>query len=191
MRGATYNLRVYGLKHKFQSTPPVRGATPYIEETYDSDGFQSTPPVRGATRQAPRVSRAPPEFQSTPPVRGATLVQSETIEDTLISIHAPRAGGDFKGRYGRAKDKYFNPRPPCGGRPNNAYSHANSSNDFNPRPPCGGRRVFLTHMLSTPQISIHAPRAGGNFKAVFIALHKTVHFNPRPPCGGRRLGKRQ
>ena len=81
--------------------------------------------------------------------------------------------------------RYFNPRPPCGGRPLftisfNLYLAFQSTSsvwrttgtqikaikgfvDFNPRPPCGGRP---------------APRAG---------LTCGDDFNPRPPCGGRRV----
>ena len=37
--------------------------------------------------------------------------------------------------------RYFNPRPPCGGRPER-LPHGNCPADFNPRPPCGGRPLF-------------------------------------------------
>ncbi len=38
-----------GLAFKFQSTPPVRGATAWVADFGGIQGFQSTPPVRGAT----------------------------------------------------------------------------------------------------------------------------------------------
>ena len=56
----------------FQSTPPVRGATPLLSPFAGGDAFQSTPPVRGATSGLRQISRSL---------------------------------------------RYFNPRPPCGGRP--------------------------------------------------------------------------
>ena len=34
----------------------------------------------------------------------------------LISIHAPRAGGDDRRMYIKVVSDHFNPRPPCGGR---------------------------------------------------------------------------
>ena len=103
----------------------------------------------------------------------------------IISIHAPRVGGDST-----------NLPKHCGP----AY--------FNPRPPCGGRRYFLLPLLRLEGISIHAPRVGGDlflssgfrpaskfqstppvWGATLIrpddGLH-VRHFNPRPPCGGRR-----
>ena len=38
-------------------------------------------------------------------------------EEKEISIHVPRVEDDYNKLYGREKTKYFNPRPPCGGRP--------------------------------------------------------------------------
>ena len=61
---------------------------------------------------------------------------------------------------------YFNPRPPCGGRPGAKRSRRWKNTHFNPRPPCGGRHLRLTR-----------PRERGN-------------FNPRPPCGGRLSEKK-
>ena len=34
-------------------------------------------------------------FQSTPPARGATLILSKVVPSAVISIHAPREGGDL------------------------------------------------------------------------------------------------
>ena len=80
----------------FQSTPPVWGATRYFQGfQIFATLFQSTPPVWGATGDPtlPRYRGA--GFQSTPPVWGATKVMAiEQVAD-MISIHAPRVGGDF------------------------------------------------------------------------------------------------
>ncbi len=35
--------------------------------------------------------------------------------------------------------RYFNPRPPCGGRPVSYVDRKTAQQNFNPRPPCGGR----------------------------------------------------
>ena len=82
--------------YKFQSTPPVRGATRrrHAQDTKANQIsihapraggdqhctsfigldyiFQSTPPVRGATIYRSLLRHIPVAFQSTPPVRGAT-----------------------------------------------------------------------------------------------------------------------
>ena len=58
--------------------------------------------------------------------------------------------------------KYFNPRPPWGGRLGSKRSRYQCQH-FNPRPPWGGRPI-KGNQKSTP----------------------TRYFNPRPPWGGRR-----
>ena len=80
---------------------------------------------------------------------------------------------------------YFNPLPPCGGRP--ATEHiVDSPEDFNPLPPCGGRHRCCVDCLwklifqSTPSVwreTITFPKSSRDF----------ANFNPLPPCGGRRL----
>ena len=79
--------------------------------------FQSTPPVRGATPSRYAWGLVYILFQSTPPVRGATDCGDCLYEVWNISIHAPRAGGDQSKRIYSVDAKDFNPRPPCGGRP--------------------------------------------------------------------------
>ena len=58
---------------------------------------------------------------------------------TVISIHAPREGGDSKALQPAAIHFYFNPRPPR-----------------------GGRHIGVARSFLTGQISIHAPREGGD-----------------------------
>ena len=61
---------------------------------YRIEKFQSTPPVRGATAEAEATRSLIQAFQSTPPVRGATTKAHVLKRLSEISIHAPRAGGD-------------------------------------------------------------------------------------------------
>ena len=81
--------------NQFQSTRPVRGATP--SRTIQSSAllFQSTRPVRGATRMMTLMVSSS-RFQSTRPVRGATRPDEQGRGRADISIHAPRAGRDSK-----------------------------------------------------------------------------------------------
>ena len=56
-----------------------------------------------------------------------------------ISIHSLRVEGDAA-IYSKQKiRRYFNPLPPCGGRPVIRCITEPKSADFNPLPPCGGR----------------------------------------------------
>ena len=79
----------------FQSTLPVRGATLTNDTATEAAVlFQSTPPVRGATLCPANYGCFLKAFQSTPPVRGATVMAALLRCPVVISIHAPRAGGD-------------------------------------------------------------------------------------------------
>jgi len=137
--GATIPEVVLDLVREFQSTPPVWGAT-FARVPFDGTfSFQSTPPVWGATPYSPPL---PPGglFQSTPPVWGATRGGHKGVPFLpVISIHAPRVGGDVT-----------------------MVQSALRLEDFNPRPPCGGRRITPSRTPKALWISIHAPRVGGD-----------------------------
>ena len=101
----------------FQSTPPARGATYRL---FDGSGYQyisihapreggdlpaerdtrptttnfNPRPPRGGRRNSTKGRNANTKFQSTPPARGATLCFAPGSRYFLISIHAPREGGD-------------------------------------------------------------------------------------------------
>ena len=100
----------------FQSTPPARGATERnVRDGADASNFNPRPPrggrllrcaypcrsayfnprpPRGGRRQGSSRQAASAAFQSTPPARGATISCPGRAAGVLISIHAPREGGD-------------------------------------------------------------------------------------------------
>ena len=78
----------------------------------------------------------------------------------------------------------FNPRPPHGGRPGTDACGAGAVG-FNPRPPHGGRPAAPGHQVAGVDVSIRAPRTGGDRSRELE--HPEVGFNPRPPHGGRRM----
>ena len=107
-----------------------------------------------------------------------------SLSGLIISIHAPRVGGD-----GTAS----------------AFDLHRGISIHAPR--VGGDRMPEVHRLDLMAISIHAPRVGGDphggypvFMAGVISIHAhrvggdgltqvqladELDFNPRPPCGGR------
>ena len=111
-------------------------------------------------------------------------------------------GSAVRGRY-----RYFNPRPPRGGRHRRVATRKCCTVNFNPRPPRGGRRGALFWRMVKSDISIHAPREGGDVRwqtsstsrflfqstppargATYVGKHHQpadFYFNPRPPRGGR------
>ena len=102
-----------------------------------------------------------------------------------ISIHAPREGGDHHMARRDADHQHFNPRPPRGGRQQHTSATSRPSavqstppargatarsgldptldGHFNPRPPRGGRPKVFANQQKFLDISIHAPREGGDF----------------------------
>ena len=73
--------------------------------------FQSTPPVKAATPDA-AFQIGWRKFQSTPPVKAATYFSNPYSEYRYISIHAAREGGDDAVRGVLEYISNFNPRRP-------------------------------------------------------------------------------
>ena len=104
--------------------------------------------------------------------------------------------------------RYFNPRPPRGGRlilpyllnllnlfqstPSARRATAkcppsgSTAKDFNPRPPRGGRLLPLLMMFHILTYFNPRPPRGGRLQ-FRRRLSDEGYFNPRPPRGGRRL----
>ena len=145
------------------------------------------------------------QFQSTPPARGATALEAIINGENHISIHAPREGGDYADCRVSDGGRYFNPRPPRGGRRHTLY-HSCDSRNFNPRPPRGGRpddgktqgadqlfqstppargatlAAFLGRLFG--RISIHAPREGGDLELGIVGRSVKVISIHAPREGG-------
>ena len=110
----------------------MRGATCLLRDCTYTGKFQSTHPMRGATDEILRRLRQL-TFQSTHPMRGATgTVLADALGHDLISIHAPHAGCDIDSSEEIAMTKNFNPRTPCGVRPDR-YECIFYYKNFNPR----------------------------------------------------------
>ena len=125
-----------------------------------------------------------PKFQSTPPARGATDDLDDSPSGACISIHAPREGGDQKGALSCAVAIYFNPRPPRGGRPRQKKSTVPYPL-FQSTPPARGATFAGVGVPEVFDISIHAPREGGDgYESGPQGLYH--NFNPRPREGGDR-----
>ena len=146
---------------KFQSTLPLRGATVKTTTPITTfELFQSTLPLRGATICPGRTDRSNHNFnprspcgerqtrrkefvrlrtfQSTLPLWGATSRSEKLSLPLEISIHAPPVGSDENGYHSAGKNRYFNPRSPCGERLLPSRGRVGRLH-FNPRSPCGER----------------------------------------------------
>ena len=122
-----------------------------------------------------------------------------------ISIHAPRAGRDAIVMFPPALKTYFNPRAPCGARPTSSVGRQTVILFQSTRPvrgatlegvkgghsfiisihaPRAGRDAKAVHAAATAMISIHAPRAGRDVEIGGVRF-VIAYFNPRAPCGAR------
>ena len=117
-------------------------------------------------------------------MRGATSAAQLSHSSWLISIHAPHAGRDGHAGLFLRRQKHFNPRAPCGARPN-ASPFRFFATYFNPRAPCGARLSMVNASFLCYGISIHAPHAGRDGR-IRVRCLSDLHFNPRAPCGARR-----
>ena len=81
----------------------------------------------------------------------------------IISIHAPRKGGDVSIAKADGIIKNFNPRPPRGGR-HFCWREGIESLSFQSTPPARGATVGIPNANTDKKISIHAPREGGDSK---------------------------
>ena len=188
----------------FQSTPPARGATVINHRIADLENisihapreggdagrhgcpsalsnFNPRPP-RGGRPIVGSSSTIGSKFQSTPPARGATALSSSEISQQVISIHAPREGGDRHLGQAAGTVKYFNPRPPRGGR-RACDGGGCFISYFNPRPPRGGRLGAEHDLCPLLHISIHAPREGGDQYTTY-PMTFCVGFQSTPPARG-------
>ena len=124
---------------RFQSTSPVWGTTLAVLFVYlylaisihvprvgDDNAAHGVYGILSISIHVPRVgddgnsstAYIPcTQFQSTSPVWGTTKEYNDIISSLDISIHVPRVGDDVQPAGLEWIWGYFNPRPPCGGRP--------------------------------------------------------------------------
>ena len=95
MRGATRHSRESTLPSIFQSTLPMRGATPrWTTFCQVKRNFNPHSPC-GERRDVCPSGDGYYSFQSTLPMRGATRLIKSHITRSVISIHTPHAGSDL------------------------------------------------------------------------------------------------
>ena len=143
----------------------------------------------------PRVEDDPDEnlrhelgekFQSTSPVWRTTKYCPNCGAIMDISIHVPRVEDDGDKQPHGHHYIYFNPRPPCGGRPTRPIAIA-IANIFQSTSPVWRTTEDDYCPQSFVAISIHVPRVEDDSPAT-VLQNRSRNFNPRPPCGGRLRG---
>ena len=123
-------------------------------------------------------------FQSTSSAWRTTHPAALSLGPEPISIHVLRVEDD-RGKFRKGqKKRYFNPRPPCGGRHRRDYT-ATVPTAFQSTSSVWRTTECRCFSSKSKKISIHVLRVEDD---AFSAprLYWTPYFNPRPPCGGRR-----
>ena len=103
--------------------------------------------------------------------------------NTLISIHAPRAGARPSIRGSHAEERTFQSTRPVRGRDAKSTLNVPIGINFNPRAPCGGATGCHVSVLCSSQISIHAPRAGARLGQQLKTLGTEIFQSTRPVRG--------
>ena len=167
----------------FNPRPPCGGRLRKLDLLRGRGRFQSTSPVWRTTGEHYEAYRQKHRFQSTSPVWRTT--QSS--------------------RRGRGGGNHFNPRPPCGGRPNpdsrkrSKERFQSTSPVWRTTPTVSVSATYRQFQSTSPvwrttqsrgrggeeeKISIHVPRVEDD-KIPQEKRNRSIYFNPRPPCGGR------
>ena len=100
-------------------------------------------------------------FQSTFPLRGATTRRDKTADAEKISIHVPLAGSDKPLDPPAPPTRNFNPRSPCGERPD-SHTVTASGSIFQSTFPLRGATFPVAVWRYAADISIHVPLAGSD-----------------------------
>ena len=106
----------------------------------------------------------------------ATNTTPKATSAITISIHALRGEGDASKESALSRFRYFNPRPPWGGRRELAVT-AELEDNFNPRPPWGGRQKALEDATKQYGISIHALRGEGDWSHSYIPAKRLISIH--------------
>ena len=192
---------------KFQSTHPLRGATPrpcrssrrpthfnprtpcgvrLVGTRQDNidDRISIHAPLAGCDTAGRKWTRRDGGFQSTHSLRGATgIIMSGTSAERKISIHAPLAGCDAFVFFARRAYGISIHAPLAGCDHPDQYRRLNQPISIH-APLAGCDACLLNNRLAV-QISIHAPLAGCDHEDSTPTALRT-YFNPRTPCGVRR-----
>ena len=140
MQGATHLTKSWKQSDaKFQSTPPMQGATRHGVSPSQFLCVSIHAPYAGSDAYGLFYCPKKAQFQSTPPMQGATQRKSFIIWIIKVSIHAPYAGSDVLSSHALAVSPQFQSTPPMQGA-----THSRSRADFrlgcfNPRPLCRER----------------------------------------------------
>ena len=173
-RGSNFNPRSpCGERHPSSTYTPIPGSL-----------FQSTLPVWGATGSDRGVAIRYGISIHAPRVGSDPRPGSGRCNSFDISIHAPRVGSDEVDQKILAWQSHFNPRSPCGERPEGAPA-LSIKLKFQSTLPVWGATNRSVRKPTHHQISIHAPRVGSDHNELLDVLLR--QFQSTLPVWGATL----
>ena len=167
----------------FQSTLPLRGATPSNAVKSASSDFNPHSPCgeRLAFKQSLLLFRSYFNPHSPCGERPYGLIIVSTTD--LISIHTPLAGSDTTTPACNASSD-ISIHTPLAGSDRMMTVSIRSVTNFNPHSPCGERLGSPVAGGTGAVISIHTPLAGSDSRFPTFRPNRR-NFNPHSPCGER------
>ncbi len=161
MKAATISEDFKRVIKVFQSTPPVKAATP--DNAFKRQAvFISIHAAReGGDLRVRRFRRPQLQFQSTPPVKAATITQLPRIYRSKFQSTPPvKAATDTVG-IAKLRSAVFQSTPPVKAATRSRQRLARF-NRFQSTPPVKAATLHMQPRCQTAQISIHAAREGGD-----------------------------
>ena len=144
----------------FNPLPPCGGRLYHAGDVRRDRQFQSTPSVWRETGHGQQDRRPYPISIHSLRVEGdPTLPQSVLLR--CISIHSLRVEGDIGSTALVTETKYFNPLPPCGGRPMASKMPGNLRISIHSLR-VEGDSAAMTTLVERQRISIHSLRVEGD-----------------------------
>ena len=138
--------------------------------------FQFTHPVWGATwgKLISQINQM--SFNSRTPCGVRHKRSSWMFRNTVVSIHAPRAGCDRFKLLGLQLLSRFNSRTPCGVRHGSAVTIHEVRICFNSRTPCGVRRITSISNICIRLFQFTHPVRGATLECQYHLLTRTFQF---------------
>ena len=191
---------------QFQPTLPLRGATERREDRGGRRVVSTHAPLAGSDSAFAVPNWHTRQFQPTLPLRGATLALAASLPPPMFQPTLPLRGATWWTGQRKSPRCRFNPRSPCGERPDDptvvsrgvaVSTHAPlagsdlrhegidpAGESFNPRSPCGERPEPKRTTLTKEGFNPRSP-CGERRTASPIGCLSRPGFNPRSPCGER------
>ena len=166
----------------FQPTRPLRGATKYKKSNKSSKNISTHAPLAGRDLRALCGAAQKRRISTHAPLAGRDYFVVRCQHFLKISTHAPLAGRDYGGAVGRRHKGDFNPRAPCGARPQGLHSKTKKE-EFQPTRPLRGATGQRGERETFIIISTHAPLAGRDAPAA-DPLGDLQKFQPTRPLRG-------